>query len=186
MFGHTSGMDVLTQFAQTELEAMRLDGVLFRVHGSFVIADEPDTVETRIAIARAAAPRQFILDRLSAAWVWGAIALPPPTPDFCLDMNHRGTDRYNAHRAQRYVRLDDTEVVSAPAGSVLSPWRTTLHLLRWTPGVSPDCIRNLLGTIDCCPCRAAERIRDERARSQQGQFLRPLLELFPSVEPMRR
>lgn len=174
-------MTNISRFSPAEIAAMRLDGVLFEVYGAFLPADQADVVATRVHVARQTAPPQYILDRLSAAWVWGAVETPPEPPEFCQDMTRRGTDRYNTYRSQRYVRLRDGECVSFTTGSVLSPWRTVLQLLRWTPAVEADTIAALLTLERMTPDDVATRVAGTFNSNQHGYFLTPLKRLFPKT-----
>ncbi|HLP22880.1 MAG TPA: hypothetical protein VK139_02425 [Microbacteriaceae bacterium] len=164
----------LSGFSPAELSALRLDGDVFAIFEAHVLADEPDTLAARIRLARGDAPPSYILDGESAAWVWEALPLPPRTPQFCLAMNRRSTDRINRVKAQHYVQLEEQDIVSTESGSVLSPWRTLLHVLRWAPTVPDACITLLLSRAGETVHTARARIESRYTTGQRSIYLRRL------------
>lgn len=177
------GMDELTeQFSQAELSAMRLDGVLFSLRGSYLAVDEPDVLSTRVRIARGDAPPHLLLDRISAAWVWQAVALPPRAAEYCVDMAHRSSKIEPGTWRVRHVKLRPGEIVRTASGGLISPWRTVLHLLRWPPDCSGDelrsVVRRLIALEGMTAGEAQARFDREQAANVRGQFSALLADLL--------
>ena len=61
-----------------ELCAARLDGELVAIDDGWTPLDEPDLPALRAAVTALRAPRSLVIERMSAAWVHGALAAPPP------------------------------------------------------------------------------------------------------------
>lgn len=112
-----------------ELWAARLDGELIEVHGGFVPIDEPDVPTLRAHILALGADRSLILERRCAAWVHGAVAVPPPERQFCTPATARTGRRAGAVRV-REVTLEAGEIVEFAAVRCTSRARTAFDLLR--------------------------------------------------------
>ena len=169
------------QFSPAERSALRLDGQLHHVFGAFLAADEPDVLETRVLIARGEAPPHFVLDRLSAAWVWDCAPTPPRRASYCVWMERRSSKVSTIEWDVRHTRLDSGSVLETKAGSVLRPWWTLLHLLRWPPSLSDDEFRLTLGALlercQLSPEEAVDRFDREQPaniRLRYGHHLRAL------------
>lgn len=161
-------------FSDAERSAMRLDGELFSVHGCYLPTDEPDVLSTRVRIAREGAPAHFVLDLMSAAWVWEATPLPPAPPQCCIDMAHRSTKIEPGTWQARHVHLKPGDVVRTAAGSLLSPWRTLMHLLRWPPPIGHEqlyeTVALLVARERLTPAQAFTRFHEQQAANVRGQF----------------
>ncbi|MGB3413110.1 MAG: hypothetical protein WBA28_00185 [Microbacteriaceae bacterium] len=64
-------------YSATELSALCLNGEIYGLAGSFVPIDTPPFFNTRLQVAVPALPDGAVLDRLSAAWVYGALIRAP-------------------------------------------------------------------------------------------------------------
>ena len=114
-----------------ELYAARLDGELFAIGGAFLAVDEIEQPRHRAAAALAGLQDRLIAERLSAAWVWGAMDAPPARHQFCV-----GTGSRVGHSAVRWmtvreVVIEREEIVDLDGGLVTSPLRTVVDLVRF-------------------------------------------------------
>ncbi len=113
-----------------ELCAARLDGELVAIDDGWAPVDEPDLPGFRAAVTALRAPRSLIIERLSAAWVHGALVAPPPVAQFCVPLSSR-IAVISDHRATvREVRIDDDEITWFGDIRCTSVVRTGFDLLR--------------------------------------------------------
>ena len=101
-----------------ELQAAALDGDVYRLDRVFSSVAEFDLPWRRAAALAAVFGREFVVARTSAAWVWGALAVAPPT--------HEGYRPEYVPRAGFGPRLVD----GAPL-ALGSPRAETLPSRRW-------------------------------------------------------
>ncbi len=78
-----------------------------------------------------ARPRSLIIERMSAAWVHGALDAPPAVAQFCVPLDARIAviDR-PPHRRSARSRIDDDDIVRFGEIRCTSPARTAFDLLR--------------------------------------------------------
>lgn len=119
------GLDTLPL---AELCAARLDGELVRCAGAFLAVDAPDLPEVRAAVAHAGRSTRVIVERRSAAWVLGALPLPPATPQLCVSASARTHRRPSGDL--REVRFEPDELVAFGGVLVTGPLRTAIDLVR--------------------------------------------------------
>jgi hypothetical protein len=113
-----------------ELCAARLDGELVAIDDGWAPVDEPDLPSFRAAVTALRTPRSLIIERLSAAWVHGALVTPPPVAQFCVPLSSR-IAVISDHRAiVREVRIDDDEITWFRDIRCTSLVRTGFDLLR--------------------------------------------------------
>lgn len=113
-----------------ELCAARLDGELFAIDDGWAPVDEPDLPSLRAAVTALRAPRALIVERMSAAWVHGAIATPPPVAQFCVPLDARIAVIGDRRATVREVRIDDGEIMRFAGLRCTTPLRTAFDLLR--------------------------------------------------------
>jgi hypothetical protein len=113
-----------------ELCAARLDGELFAIDDGWAPVDEPDLPAFRAAVVALRAPRALIIERLSAAWVHGGLAVPPPVAQFCVPLSSRIAVLAESRATVREVRIDDAEIVELDGIRCTSVVRTGFDLLR--------------------------------------------------------
>jgi hypothetical protein len=116
-----------------ELQAARMDGDLFELHGAFVPIDVPDGPAIRARIVAVGADPTFIIERRCAAWVHDAVAAPPRTRQFCTPVTSRTGSRGTARGAPRGIReliLTPDEVIDLDGVLCTSRARTALDMLR--------------------------------------------------------
>lgn len=129
-----------------ELCAARLDGELFAIDDGWAPIDEPDLPAFRAAVMALRVPRPLIIERLSAAWVHGALAAPPAIAQFCVPLSSR-IAVISEHRATvREVRIDGAEIVEFGRILCTSVVRTGFDLLR-DPTFDDDPVAAMVGAL---------------------------------------
>ncbi|MGW4930708.1 hypothetical protein ACWEOH_16310 [Agromyces sp. NPDC004153] len=142
-----------------ELCAARLDGELFTIDDGWAPLDEPDLPAFRAAVTALRAPRSLVIERMSAAWVHGAIVAPPPVAQFCVPLKAR-IAVIGDHRAQvREVRIDDDEIIRFGGVPCTTPVRTAFDLLR-DPGLDDDDIVTAVASLAATHPRLAAAVLD--------------------------
>lgn len=166
-------MSLDSSFSSAELSALRLDGETFAIYGCSILCDEPDVLSTRVKLARGDASPRLVVDRLSAAWAWGAVATPPSTPMLCSDLRTR-TTKLIGDAIVRTYRFGDDDIVRTSSGPVLSRWRTLLHVLRFDASSHPEAISTLAASLGV-GVRNLEQLITERVHpAAQRRYLEPL------------
>jgi hypothetical protein len=113
-----------------ELCAARLDGELFAIDDGWAPVDEPDVPAFRAAVVALRVPRSLVIERLSAAWVHGGLAVPPGVAQFCVPLSSRIAVISDRRVTVREVRLDEAEIVEFGRARCTSVVRTGFDLLR--------------------------------------------------------
>lgn len=116
-----------------ELTAARLDGELFRVDDAFAPVDEIEQPAHRAAAVRASVPDRLIAEQRSAAWIWGALDLPPTHHELCIATGVRSHSPGVAWMRIREVVVDPSEVIVIAGLQVTTPLRTIVDLARFSP-----------------------------------------------------
>lgn len=149
-----------------ELAAAALDGDLYRLGDGWCPVDEPIGPVTRALAIAGSIPSRVILERMTAAWIFGAGVLPA-RHQVCVDI----VDRVNLPPSAGYVLREVRGVASdtLPVGAILvtTPLRTVLDLCRDVSLGSADVvpvIRHLLdgGRVDLTD--AVRRLAGARQR----------------------
>ncbi|MFF2270701.1 hypothetical protein ACFVTX_00365 [Agromyces sp. NPDC058136] len=113
-----------------ELCAARIDGELFAIDEGWAPVDEPDLPSFRAAVVALRMPRRLIIERLSAAWVHGALDAPPRTAQFCVPLHERIAVAPALGTIVREVVVSDAELVELAGVRCTSVPRTAFDLLR--------------------------------------------------------
>jgi hypothetical protein len=113
-----------------ELCAARLDGELMAIDHGWVPVDEPDHPVSRAALVALRVPRTLIIERLSAAWVHGAIASAPVVAQFCVPQSARIAVLNDRRVNVREVRIDADDVVEVGGHPCTTVARTVFDVLR--------------------------------------------------------
>lgn len=113
-----------------ELCAARLDGELFAIDDAWTPVDEPDLPSFRAAVVASRSPRTLIVERLSAAWVHGALDAPPRLAQFCVPSTERVALVDAPGSVIREVRIDQADVVRFGGVPCTTVVRTAFDLLR--------------------------------------------------------
>ncbi|WP_173924154.1 hypothetical protein [Agromyces sp. Marseille-P2726] len=113
-----------------ELCAARLDGEVVAIDHGWVPVDEPDHAASRAALVALQVPRSLIIERLSAAWVHGAIASPPVVAQFCVPYSARIAVLNHRRVSVREVRIDARDIVEVGDQPCTTIDRTAFDVLR--------------------------------------------------------
>jgi hypothetical protein len=121
-----------------ELDALRLDGEVFRLDGCAVALDEVTTPTLRAAAFARGLPPRLIAEQHSAAWIWGAQHEPPGRHEVCSDTDARTRPVFDIRYSVREVVIRADDIVDLSGTLVTSPLRTAVDLARfvtvWTGG----------------------------------------------------
>jgi hypothetical protein len=120
-------------FSEAELSAMVLDGTLYRMGDCYCVIDQMPSVALRSGALAQVLPQRLIVERLTAAWVWGAVLDLPASYYVCVDIRSRVRPPATGRLVVREVVIADSEIVDFGVVRVTTPVRTALDLAR-----SPD------------------------------------------------
>jgi hypothetical protein len=151
-----------------ELCAARLDGELFAIDDGWAPVDEPDLPEFRAAALALRVPRSLIIERTSAAWVHGALDVPPGIAQFCVPSSARIAVLAERRATVREVRIEDHEVVRFGDVRCTSIVRTGFDLLR-----DPDLDDDLAVEVTTALFDARRALLGELADRLEGAFRMP-------------
>jgi hypothetical protein len=129
-----------------ELCAARLDGELIAIDDGWAPIDEPDLPAFRAAVVALRAPRSLVIERLSAAWVHGGLAVPPEVAQFCVPLSSRIAVISDRRAVVREVRIDDTEIIELGRARCTSVVRTGFDLLR-EPSLGDEFVQDVVATL---------------------------------------
>lgn len=123
---------MLTRFdlPEAELTAARLDGELFALDECYWPTDTFEEPHVRAASLRAVLPPRLIAERMTAAWIYGAIARPPTPLEVCSDTAARYRSVGLSRCDIREVVIGDGDIVWLDGLAVTSPARTILDIAR--------------------------------------------------------
>jgi hypothetical protein len=160
-----------------ELCAARLDGELVAIDEGFLVADLPLGPPERAAALRSMLPPPAVADRLTAAWVHGALRDPPRLHSASIDRRRRirppSTPRLRCHE----VLLGPEDAALLGGTAVTTPVRTLIDLARSDGGA--DVLRSLaaatgtalpevLARLSAGPAVSGSRIVERRLRLALG------------------
>lgn len=113
-----------------ELCAARIDGEVFVIDQGWAPVDEPDLPAFRAEAVALRVPRSLIIERLSAAWVHGALDAPPRLAQFCVPLHERVAVVAGRGTCVREVVIDADDVLALGGARCTTPSRTAVDLLR--------------------------------------------------------
>jgi hypothetical protein len=113
-----------------ELCAARLDGDLVAIDDGWTPLDEPDLPALRAAVTALRTPRSLVIERMSAAWVHGALPAPPPVAQFCVPLSARIAVIGDRRAVVREVRIGVDDLMRFGDVPCTTPVRTGFDLLR--------------------------------------------------------
>jgi hypothetical protein len=151
-----------------ELCAARLDGELFAIDDGWAPIDEPDLPGFRAAALALRVPRALIIERVSAAWVHGALEVPPAIAQFCVPSSARIAVLADRRATVREVRIDEEDIVVYGGVRCTSVVRTGFDLLR-DHSLDDDVVVDVTAAL-FVPRRA---LFDELAARLEGAFRMP-------------
>jgi hypothetical protein len=113
-----------------ELSAARLDGDLFALDDGYCSIDEPDTVDLRAEILSRLVPDWAVVAGQSAAWLHGALSMPPRIHEAFVRPARRGSLVSSRALLVRQIRMDADDVETLGGMLVTTPLRTAIDLAR--------------------------------------------------------
>ncbi len=112
-----------------ELCAARLDGEIYAIADLYCPVDLPSFPAFRAAsLLPLQSPHTFV-ERLSAAWLHGAIDSPPRIAQIALPSKSGNRARLSSHFIMRQVTISDREIETVGGCPVTTPLRTIVDLL---------------------------------------------------------
>ncbi|WP_157372760.1 hypothetical protein [Agromyces sp. Root81] len=121
-----------------ELCAARIDGEVVPIDDGWAPVDEPDLPGLRAAAVALRAPRVLVIERLSAAWVHGALPAPPSIAQFCVPRTARVAVFSAPRLVVREVVIAGADIIDYPSARCTSPGRTGFDLLREAAATDAD------------------------------------------------
>lgn len=118
---------------EAELTAARLDGELFALDECYWPIDTFEGPAERAASLAAILPPRLIAERMTAAWVFGATAVPPSPLQLCVDTAARFQSTALSRADVREVVLGPGDVIRIGPLAVTSAARTILDIARFAP-----------------------------------------------------
>lgn len=168
-----------------ELRAAELDGELFALDGCWVPIDEPDRAAQRAGALAALLPPRVIVERRSAAWVWGLLDSPPSPHELCTAIGARVRTGPGWPPAREVV-IDDDETVVLGGIRVTTPARTVVDLARFSEPFDEQLVQRLLslGRLTVADCvEAMERRRNLPGKRVALERLAALAAPLPDDQP---
>lgn len=122
-----------------ELCAARIDGELIGIADGWCPVDEPDLPSLRAAAVSVESGPSLIAERLTAAWVHGAVDAPPRPAQYCVPHSDRIAVRLDRRAVVREVALRDGDVIELGGVRCTGVERTGFDLLR-DPEIDDDTV----------------------------------------------
>jgi hypothetical protein len=143
-----------------ELCAARLDGEVMRLGEGWCPIDEPDLPGLRAAAVVPGLPAPFVVERRSAAWVHGALPVPPPVAECAVPHTERVSTRSIPPRMLlREVAITADEIIELDGIRCTTLDRTVYDLVR-----DPDATSEVVKTV--AALLAADRAAGDRVRER--------------------
>jgi len=178
-------------FSEAELSALVLDGTLYRVGDCFCVIDQLPSPALRAESLALVLPHRLIAERLTAAWVWGALLDAPASHQVCVDIRSRVRPPGTRRLIVREVVISEEETEDFGGIRVTTPLRTTLDLAR-SPGefgdIESSAVAGLLhlGGFDMVTCAEALETRrnlpNKKIAMERLTACGRLAALMPSVD----
>jgi hypothetical protein len=115
-----------------ELQCAALDGELYALDQCFCPIDEFETTHLRAKALGLVLDPRIIAERMSAAWVWGALSAPPRRHQLCVAIGARTRPHPSLNATLREVVISPAEIDTVSGVRVTSRLRTVIDLLRFT------------------------------------------------------
>ncbi|MFF2390326.1 hypothetical protein [Agromyces sp. NPDC058104] len=168
-----------------ELCAARIDGELFVIDEGWAPVDEPDLPAFRAEAVALRVPRRLIIERLSAAWVHGAIDAPPRTAQFCVPLHERVAVVTGPGTCVREVVIDAGDVLALGSARCTTPARTAVDVLR-DPGLDDGVAELAVARLVEAHAGVAELVRARIATAHRLPHLALARRRFARAEGVDR
>jgi hypothetical protein len=176
-----------TDLPLAELCAAQLDGHVFRLDDCFEPVDIPHTRDQRANAIGALWPGKFIAERVTAAWIWGALEVAPMQHELCVSLGARARPANTRRLTVREVVIENDEYVTLGGTRVTTPLRTLIDIARFASDeVAASTLLELarIGHLTQGQCRKAlDRRRNSPYKTAAWQ--RILAAGVPSAEGRR-
>ncbi|MBT2499863.1 hypothetical protein J7E25_12255 [Agromyces sp. ISL-38] len=129
-----------------ELCAARIDGELVAIDDGWSPIDEPDLPALRAAVVALRAPRALVIERLSAAWVYGGLHTPPAIAQFCVPHRSRIAVISDHRSIVREVTINEADIVDFGPSRCTTVARTAFDLLR-DAALTDDASESVVATL---------------------------------------
>ncbi|MFE5671810.1 type IV toxin-antitoxin system AbiEi family antitoxin [Agromyces sp. NPDC056523] len=172
-----------------ELCAARLDGELFRLGGGWCPIDEPDLPALRAAAIGPDRPSPMIIERRSAAWVYGALPRPPQVAEYCVPHESRVAARNDLGHVVREVAIDESDVAEYGGIRCTTVERTVFDLVRDVAAdeaATIDTVRALLTAAPWVRDRVQRRVASAHRLPHRAMALRRLAGALDDAASSRR
>lgn len=123
----------LTGLSPVELQAMRLDGEVYRLADAYVPIALPEVAEIRAAAVLGERSPRLIAARETAAWIWGATVARPAADEFVVDIDARWRPRAHERIGVIEAVIEPGDVALLNGLKVTSRVRTVIDLCRFSP-----------------------------------------------------
>ncbi|WP_066518933.1 hypothetical protein [Curtobacterium ammoniigenes] len=181
-----------SELPEAELFACAHDGDLMRVGPGWASIAEPNDAPLRAEAFRAAAPDpRLIADRMTAAWVWGAVSRAPRPLHACVRSVARSSRPDPSSVVVRESTLAPGDVSTVGGARVTTVERTSVDLLRLHTGWDAAA-RDALSVLLAAP-GAAERVRTRLLATPRAPFTQhamarldtvPHADVMPALEAL--
>ena len=115
-----------------ELSAARLDGELYAVDDGYSPVDVPCGPHERAASIADYCQGRLMAEQRTAAWIWGALELPPARHELCASLGARARPAHPIRTSVREVVIDEGEFAVVGGIAVTTPLRTVIDLARFS------------------------------------------------------
>lgn len=115
-----------------ELCAARLDGEVFAIDEGYSPIDVPSGPLERAASIAHYCQGRLMAEQRTAAWVWGALELPPARHELCASLGARARPAFPIRTSVREVVIDEQGFIVLSGVPVTTPLRTVIDLARFS------------------------------------------------------
>ncbi|MDH6237308.1 type IV toxin-antitoxin system AbiEi family antitoxin [Cryobacterium sp. CG_9.6] len=129
-----------------ELMCARLDGEVYPLGACWCPIDEVESPALRAASLGPLVPPRGIVERASAAWVYGVLP-EPAVHELCVDVHARAHLPPSAHVHIREVTCPAADTRLLAGIRVTSPLRTAVDLARWSVETDESALTQVLGQL---------------------------------------
>jgi hypothetical protein len=156
-----------------ELSGASLDGELYPLGEGWCPVDAPAAAESRALSIASVLPGRVIIERMTAAWIYGA-APEPLHYQFCADAKYRVNRPFSARYSLREVVGVAGDTISVAGLQVTAPVRTVLDLCRDTSIATADVVPVIRRLFELGLADTGDAVR-QLARTQQREPVRERL-----------
>jgi len=120
-----------TNLPLPELQCAALDGEVFPLDLVFCPIDEFETLHLRARALGTVIDSRIIAERMTAAWLWGAVSRPPRRHHLCVSIGARTRPPLGLQAMLREVVITEDDIATVAGVRITSRLRTVLDLARF-------------------------------------------------------